>query len=158
MTMEVPSGDSISNNIDVILKSELQPLGITLNLRQEDQTTLFNDQQKAKYHITNNLWTNDIPDPDELVAFAVNYNLPSSRSFFTWYNNPTLSKLSEKAEQTNNAAARKADYFRIQQIFMQQVPFFPIFYDPFANAVANNVHGFHENRLGYFNLQGVTKS
>jgi peptide/nickel transport system substrate-binding protein len=158
MTLEVPSGDSLSNSIDVILKSELKPLGITLNLRQEDQTTLFNAQQKAKYHITNNLWTNDIPDPDELVSFAVDYNLTSSRSFFTWYNNPTLSKLSVKAEETNNPAARKAAYYKIQKIFMQNIPFFPLFYDPFANAVANNVHGFSENRLGYFNLQGVHKS
>ena len=80
MTMEVPSGDSVSNTIDVILKSELAPLGITLNLRQEDQTTLFNDQQKAKYHITNNLWTNDIPDPDELVAFSATFCTATSAS------------------------------------------------------------------------------
>jgi peptide/nickel transport system substrate-binding protein len=158
MTMEVPSGDSVSNTIDVILKSELAPLGINLDLRQQDATTLFNAQQKAKYHITNNLWTNDIPDPDELVSFAVNYNLPSSRSFFTWYNNQQLSKLSVQAEQTNNNAARKAAYFKIQKIFSANAPFFPLFYVPFVNAVANNVHGFSENPLGYFNLQGVTKS
>jgi peptide/nickel transport system substrate-binding protein len=158
ITMEVPSGDSVSNTIDVILKSELQPLGITLNLRQEDQTTLFNDQQKQKYHITNNLWTNDIPDPDELVSFAVNYNLSASRSFFTWYNNQQLAHLSVQAEETNNNAVRQADYYKIQQIFSQNVPFFPLFYVPFVNAVSNSVHGFSENALGYFNLQGVTKS
>jgi peptide/nickel transport system substrate-binding protein len=158
ITMEVPSGDSVSNTIDVILKNELQPLGITLNLRQEDQTTLFNDQQKQKYHITNNLWTNDIPDPDELVSFAVNYNLSASRSFFTWYNNQQLAHLSVQAEETNNNAVRRADYIKIQQLFMQNVPFFPLFYVPFVNAVSNSVHGFSENPLGYFNLQGVTKS
>jgi peptide/nickel transport system substrate-binding protein len=158
MTLEVPSGDNVSNSIDVILKSELKPLGITLNLRQQDQTTLFNNQQKAKYHITNNLWTNDIPDPDELVSFAVDYNLPASRSFFSWYNNRTLSKLSVRAERTDNAAVRKTDYYKIQQIFMANVPFFPLFYVPFVNATANNVHGFSENRLGYFNLEGVHKT
>lgn len=158
VTMEVPSGDSVSNSIDVILKSELGKIGINLNLRQEDQTTLFNDQQKAKYHITNNLWTNDIPDPDELVSFAVNYNLSSSRAFFSWYDNQQLSKLSVRAEETNNTATRRADYLKIQKIFMQNVPFFPLFYVPFANAIANNVHGFSENPLGYFNVEGVTKS
>jgi peptide/nickel transport system substrate-binding protein len=158
VTMEIPSGDSVSNTIDVILKNELQPLGISLNLRQEDQTTLFNDQQKAKYHITNNLWTNDIPDPDELVSFAVNYNLAASRSFFTWYNNQQMAKLSVQAEETNNNAVRKSDYYKIQQLFAQNVPFFPLFYVPFVNAVSNSVHGFSENPLGYFNLEGVTKS
>jgi peptide/nickel transport system substrate-binding protein len=132
-------------------------LGIKLNLRQEDPTTLFNNQQVGKYHMSNNLWTNDIPDPDELVAFSVDYSL-GSKAFYTWYNNPMLAHLSQQAEKTNNNALRRANYLKIQKIFMQQVPFFPLFYVPFVNAVANNVHGFSENPLGYFNLQGVTKS
>jgi peptide/nickel transport system substrate-binding protein len=156
MTMEVPSGDSVSNEIDVILKSELAPLGIKLNLRQEDPTTLFNNQQHQKYHISNSIWTNDIPDPDELVSFSVDYKL-GGHSFYTWYKSTTLTHLSEMAEQTNNAAQRKADYYKIQKIFMQQVPFLPLFYVPFVNAAASNVHHFSENPLGYFNVQGVTK-
>jgi hypothetical protein len=47
---------------------------------------------------------------------------------------------------------------KIQQVFMQKIPFYPLFYVPFVNAVASNVHGFSENPLGYFNLEGVTKS
>jgi peptide/nickel transport system substrate-binding protein len=157
MTMEVPSGDSVSNEIDVILKAELAPLGIKLNLRQEDPTTLFNNQQQGKYHMSNNLWTNDIPDPDELVSFAVDYSL-GSKAFYTWYDNPTMANLSKQAEENNNDAVRQAKYYKIQEIFMQQIPFYPLFYVPFVNAVATNVHGFSENPLGYFNLQGVTKS
>jgi peptide/nickel transport system substrate-binding protein len=157
MQMEVPSGDSVSNEIDVILKSELAPLGIKLNLRQQDQTTLFNNQQNGKYHITNNLWTNDIPDPDELVSFSANYKL-GSHSFYSWYQNDQIANLSVQAEQTNDNTKRQADYMKIQQVFMQNVPFYPLFYVPFVNAVASNVHGFSENPLGYFNIQGVTKS
>ena len=49
-------------------------------------------------------------------------------------------------------------YFQIQQQFAKDVPFFPLFYVPFVNAVSSKVHGFSENPLGYFNIQGVTKS
>ncbi len=114
MTMEVPSGDSVSNTIDVILKSELQPLGITLNLRQEDQTTLFNDQQKAKYHITNNLWTNDIPDPDELVSFAVNYNLPARDRSSVGTTTRSWRTSRSRRKRPITTRVRKADYFKIQ--------------------------------------------
>jgi len=34
----------------------------------------------------------------------------------------------------------------------------PLYYIPYINAVSTKVHGFSENPLGYFNLQGVTKS
>lgn len=156
-TMEVSAGDSIANQIDVILKSELAPLGIKLNLKQMDATTAFNNQSKGQYNMMNNRWTNDITDPDELVSFAVDYSL-GSKAFFTWYNNPTLAGLSRQAERTNNQAKRKQLYFKIQQIFAQQVPFFPLFYVPYVNAVSNNVRGFSENPLGYFNLQGVRKT
>jgi hypothetical protein len=33
-----------------------------------------------------------------------------------------------------------------------------VYYNPFVNAVNKSVHGFSESPLGYFNLQGVTKS
>ena len=33
-----------------------------------------------------------------------------------------------------------------------------LFYNPWVNAVNKKVHGFSENPLGYFNLQGVMKS
>src|SRR5581483_1944835 len=85
-TMEVPAGDQLSNQIDVILKNELAPLGIKLNLKQEDPTTLFNNQEVGKYHITNNLWTNDIPDPDELVSFSVDTKA-GDNDFWTYYTN-----------------------------------------------------------------------
>lgn len=157
MTMEVPAGDSQYNAIDVILKSELAPLGIKLNLKQIDPTTGFNNQDKGDYHMTNNQWTNDITDPDELVSFAVDYSL-GSKAFFTWNNDKLMGQWSRAAENTNNQAKRQQLYYKIQQRFAQQTPFFPLFYVPFVNAVANNVHGFSENPLGYFNLQGVTKS
>lgn len=157
VTMEVPAGDSQYNQIDVILKNELAPLGIKLNLSQQDPTTLFNGQNSGKYNITNNQWTNDITDPDELVSFAVDYSL-GSKAFFTWNNDPILGRMSRAAERTNNPAVRKRLYFQIQQRFAQQVPFFPLFYVPFVNAISTKVRGFSENPLGYFNLQGVTKT
>lgn len=157
LTMEVESGNSQYQQIDVILKSELAALGIKLNLKNMDPTTIFNNQDSGNYHMTNNQWTNDIPDPDELVSFAVDYSL-GSKAFFTWYNNPQLGQMSRAAENTNNSAKRKQIYFQIQQQFAKDVPFFPLFYVPFVNAVSSKVHGFSENPLGYFNIQGVTKS
>jgi peptide/nickel transport system substrate-binding protein len=161
MTMEVGSGDTVDNETAVIFKSEMAALGIKINLKQMDVTTLFNDSILGKYHMTTGdgggLWTNDIPDPDELVSFAMDGK--SGNHFFdSWYNNPQSTKLSEQAEHTNNQATRKQLYFKIQEIWAHDAPFFALYYPPFVNAVSNKVHGFSENPLGYFNLEGVTKS
>ncbi len=158
MTMEIPSGNVDYQETAVIFQSEMKDIGITVNLKPVDSTTLFQNQQADKYSFTETGWTNDIPDPDELVSFAADYTLTGSRAFFTWYNNPTTSKLSEQAEQSNDNATRQKLYNQIQQIWYQQQWFLALYYSPFVNGVSNKVHGFSENPLGYFNLAGVTKS
>jgi len=157
MTQEVAAGSSVDLETAVILKQEVAPLGIKINIKQIDPTTLFNDQQVGKYDFTGNLWTNDIPDPDELTSFAIDYT-QGANAFYTNYDNPQLISLSHQAEQTNDSATRRRLYYQIQQLWAQNVPFVALYYAPFVNAVNSKVQGFHENPLGYFNLQGVHKS
>jgi peptide/nickel transport system substrate-binding protein len=157
MNFEVGSGDTVGNQTAVIFKSEVAPLGIKVNIKPMDLTTLFHNQEIGKYSFTNNLWTNDIPDPDELVAFSANY-ASGSWNFFTWYHNPDVSRLSHEAEQTNDAATRKRLYYKIQEIWARDQWFFALYYPPFVNAVSSRVQGFHESPLGYFVLQGVHKT
>ncbi len=156
MTQEVSAGSSVDLETAVILKQEVAPLGIKINIKQMDPTTLFNDQQVGKYHFTGNLWTNDIPDPDELTSFAIDYT-QGAKAFYTNYNNPQLNNLSHQAEQTNDSATRQRLYYQIQQLWAQNASFVALYYAPFVNAVNSKVRGFHENPLGYFNLQGVHK-
>ncbi len=157
MTMEVASGNAVWNEEAQIFQSEVAPMGITVHLVELDPNTLDQVRNTGKYHSTESLWTNDIPDPDEIVSFAVDPTT-GGHSFYTWYDNPQLASLSHQAEQTSDSATRQKLYFQIQQIWAQDQPFVALYYNPFVNAVNKSVHGFSENPLGYFNLQGVTKS
>jgi peptide/nickel transport system substrate-binding protein len=157
MTMQTQSGSVIDQEIGVIFQSEMKAIGITVNIQPTDPTTLFANEQADKYSFATSGWTNDIPDPDELVSFAADYST-GNHSFNTWYNNPTVTKLSQSAEQSNDNATRQKYYYQMQQIWYQQQWFMSLYYSPFVNAVNNKVHGFSENPLGYFNLAGVTKS
>jgi peptide/nickel transport system substrate-binding protein len=158
MIMEVGSGDIIQSEVAQIVQQELAPLGIKVAIQQIDQTTLFTNQDNGKYHFLYSGWTNDIPDPDELVSYSFDYAHGGSFSFFTYYNNPQMAALSSQAEQSNDSATRKNLYFQIQQLWAKNVPFLALFYTPYINGVSSKVHGFSENPLGYFNLEGVTKS
>jgi peptide/nickel transport system substrate-binding protein len=158
MTMEIPSGKAEDNQIAQIIQQEVAPLGIKLNILQVDSTTIFAAQQAGKYHSSISSWTNDIPDPDELVTFTVDYVHGGAYSFNTFYNDPSLAKLNSQAEQTNDNATRKKVYFQIQQQWANLGPMLPLFYIPYINGVSNKLKGFSENPLGYFNLRGVSKS
>lgn len=158
MTYEVGAGKAVEDQIAQVVQQELAAIGIKVQIKQVDSTTLFNDQNNGKYHFLYTSWTNDIPDPDELVSFAMDYKDGGASSFYTYYNNPQTIKLSQAGEQSSDPATRQKYYYQIQQIWARDVPFLALFYTPYINAISTKVHGFSENPLGYFNIQGVSKS
>jgi peptide/nickel transport system substrate-binding protein len=158
MTMETPAADSVANEEAQIVQQELAALRINVTIKQIDPTTLLNNQTALKYDFSETLWTNDIPDPDELVSYAMDYQHGGVDAFFTSYDNPQAIKLSSEGEQSNNTVTRRNAYYQIQQIWARDQPFLALYYVPYVNAVSTKVHGFSENPLAYFNLQGVTKS
>ena len=158
MTIEVGTGAALNGQLAQVIQQELAPLGIKVTVTQVDPTALNAAQQKGNYHSVITGWTNDIPDPDELVTFAVDPIHGGANSFFTYYGDPSVIKLNTRAEQTNDAATRKTLYSQIQKAWAAAAPIMPLYYIPYINAVSTKVHGFSENPLGYFNLQGVTKS
>jgi len=158
MTIEVGTGKALAGEISQIMQQELAAIGIKVTITQLDSTTLFANEQKGQYHSSLSGWTNDIPDPDELSTFAVDPIHGGSHDFNTYYTDPAVAKLNSQAEQTSDPATRKALYSQIQKAWAADAPILPLYYIPYINAVSSKVHGFSENPLGYFNLQGVTKS
>src|SRR6185437_2305740 len=57
MTMEIGSGNLLTQQLAVIFQSEMKDIGITVNIKPSDQTTLFQNQQADKYSFTSNIWT-----------------------------------------------------------------------------------------------------
>jgi ABC-type transport system substrate-binding protein len=157
MTFYVSNGDTIGNEEAQIFQSDVAPIGIKVNIKTMDGTTLFNEQQAGKISFTTNIWTNDIPDPDELVTFSAAC-ASGSWNFNSFYCNQQVKSLAKQAERVSDAATRHKLYYQIQQLWAHDQWFYALYYAPFVNAVNNHVHGFHENPLGYFVFQGVTKS
>jgi peptide/nickel transport system substrate-binding protein len=157
MTMEMAAGHKEWEQTANIVQNELAQIGIKVTLKPVDPTALINSQFAGKYNFTETNWTNDIPDPDELVTWTAGYNT-GSWNFLTWYKNPALAALSHQAESTSDAATRQHLYYQIQQIWAHDVWIIALYYIPFMDAVNSHVQGFHQNPLGYFVLQGVHKS
>jgi peptide/nickel transport system substrate-binding protein len=153
-TLLVPSGNSEYATIATIVQSELKPLGITVNIDTLDPNTANEDFQNGKYDMSFALWTMDIPDPDELATFGLDPNA-GSKSFFTFYNNPTVVKAVKNAEVTTDTAARQADYNTAQRDAASDAFLAFLYYSPYAYAESSNVHGFFVTPLGNYHMEDV---
>jgi peptide/nickel transport system substrate-binding protein len=87
-----------------------------------------------------NYWTNDIIDPDELVAYAV---LPeSSEAFGTGWANPEAQELARQGAAEADSAKRETIYHRIQEIWNADAPMIPLYHKPYIDVTTVKVHNF----------------
>jgi peptide/nickel transport system substrate-binding protein len=153
-TYLVASGDSDQSVIAQALQAELKPLGITMKIQELDSAAENEDEAKLTYQMTWTYWTNDIPDPDELVTYAVNPK-SSGESFYTDYDNARVISEAGQAERTFAPAARARLYNEIQTTVASDASLIPLYYSPYAYAMSTKVHGFYATPLGNFHLQDV---
>jgi peptide/nickel transport system substrate-binding protein len=153
-TLVVPSGNSDYATIATIVQSELKPLGINVNIQTLDPNTANENFQSGKYDMSFSLWTMDIPDPDELATFGLDPT-SGSKSFFTFYNNPAVTKAVHAAEVTTDPSARQADYNTAQQQAAQDAFMAFLYYSPYPYVEGANVHGFNVTPLGNYHMENV---
>jgi peptide/nickel transport system substrate-binding protein len=153
-TILIGSGNSDDATRAAILQAELKQIGITLKIQQLDPNTVSTDYQNLDYDMTFTYWTMDIPDPDELVTFAVD---PTSgaKSFYTDYNNPTVVAAAHAAEKTLSNATRQTLYNTIQTTAANDAFMAQFYYSPYAYATTSSVKGFFVTPLGNYHLENV---
>jgi peptide/nickel transport system substrate-binding protein len=153
-TLLIDSGNSDQATMSTIIQSELKQIGITVNIDQQDPNTANTEFQNLNYDMTFSYWTMDIPDPDELVTFAVDPKA-GSKSFFTDYDNATVVKDAHAAEQTLSTTARQSLYDTIQADAASDAFLTFLYYSPYAYATTSGVHGFYVTPLGNYHLENV---
>jgi peptide/nickel transport system substrate-binding protein len=148
----VGAGAQVENTIGQILQQSLKQLGITVTFKVQDTSTEFQSIQTNKYQLAFSYWTMDIADPDELVTFALDPQ-GGAFSFYTHYNNPTVTKLSHQAQRETNTAKRAALYSRIQRIAASEANLGYLYYSPYRWAYTSKLHGFFVQPLGNYHLE-----
>jgi len=153
-TLLINSGDSDQATMAAIVQADLKPLGITVNIQQLDPNTANVNFQNLDYDMTFAYWTMDIPDPDELVTFAVDPSA-GSKSFFTDYSNTSVVKDAHLAEETFDTGARQALYNTIQSDAAADAFMVFFYYSPYAYLTSSSVHGFYVTPLGNYHLENA---
>lgn len=151
-TMLIASGDSDAITVAQIVQAELKPLGIRVSIQQLDPNTLSTDQQTLRYDMSLFYWSMDMPDPDELVNYAVD-PMGGAHSMYTSYNNPVVVNAARRAEHVYERAARQRLYNNVQNVAARDAFLAPLYYQPFAWAQTARLHGFMVGALGNYHLE-----
>jgi peptide/nickel transport system substrate-binding protein len=145
---------SQDTSIAQIMQQALKPLGINVTVRTIDQNQIFTTQGKGDYQMSIDYWTMDIPDPDEDTQWFLNPDA-GGNCYFTYYNNPTMTKMVTDAAKEFDTTKRGELYKQVQQLAQQDLPQLYLFYSPFPYAYSSKVQGFFATPLGNMHLEEV---
>ena len=153
----IAAGDTIGQQIAVIVKSQLAEIGISVDIQQQEAASAFQAQVDGKYEMVEYYMTSDIIDPAENTTYAAAGD-GGSNAVYTWYNNPTVNDLVRQSNVETDATKRAAEYLQLQQIVHNDAPMLFLFWQPARTVVSQNVHGFKVLPTANYRLWEVWKS
>ena len=155
LNITVPTGDSTKLATVQIWADALKQIGVTAQINQIEATTAQDEYNTEKYTVRVSAWTNDTPDPDEMMGAGLDYH--SQNALHTGYHNDTLVNLVNKGRAELDATKRQAIYTQVQQIVNQDCPFIYTVEVPRLFATTAKVQGYAPNSQGKYSLENVWK-
>ncbi|MFN8591799.1 MAG: ABC transporter substrate-binding protein [Thermomicrobiales bacterium] len=140
------AGNADDETLATALKDMWSQIGVELTISPFESGVLFDDYNNNNFQAMSNYWTNDIIDPDELVAYAV---LPeSTEAFRTGWNNKEAQDLARQGAAESDPAKRKEIYFRIQEIYNEDSPMLMLYHKPYVDVTTTKVHNHNHPPTG----------
>jgi peptide/nickel transport system substrate-binding protein len=156
-SVDLDSGDSPGSVALQIWAAALKKIGITMKILKLEATTVQERFNTSKFTARYSPWTNDTPDPDEMLGVGLDYKGPQ-HSLFTGYTNPTAYQLMLKARSELNTAKRAALYAKVQRLMNDDCSVFIYVVNiPRLYASSSKVVGFLPNSQGKYSFENVYK-
>ena len=148
LEIKILAGSADDQTLATALKDMWGQIGVELTITPVESGVQFEDYQNHNFQAMTNYWTNDIIDPDELVAYAV---LPeSSEAFQTGWANTEAQDLARQGASEIDSAKREEIYFRIQELFNEESPMIALYYKPYVDVTTVGVHNFNHPPTGQY--------
>jgi peptide/nickel transport system substrate-binding protein len=126
------------------IQSDLQQIGLTINIKAIQQSELLNIYREQKGQIVLILWGPDYPDPDGNVTPFTTYEAKSI-AYRNGWEAPEIATLAAQAAQEQDSAKREELYKQISERVLHEGPY-AILYQPVRTyGVRSNIKGFQYN-------------
>ncbi len=115
------SGTASNARLAQLLQQDLQAVGVTVTLEQDQQTPYaIGAALPKKYRLWNQGWGMGLPDPSELTSSLIGTGAPSN---YGGYSNPKIDALAKQAVGEADRAKRAALYAEIERLLLADAPF-----------------------------------
>jgi len=137
-TLLIPSGSPLNSQEAQFIQSELQPAGITVNIKQETFATLLSDTDSHNFQGALLGWSGR-PDPDGNMYswFHTGGGFNSMQ-----YSNPQVDSLLEAARASSDQSTRTSDYQQAETLILQDGSYVFINHGVSIQASTNNIKNF----------------
>jgi peptide/nickel transport system substrate-binding protein len=147
----IVSGDNQASQIATIMKDEFKAVGVDLKVTVLDVGAVRARRKSGDFQMIKGYYTSDVVDPDELIAFGIDYAGGAVAKWIS-FKNERISKLAEAAATEMNAAKRKAMILEIQKVAYDQAPVIPLYYAANRTAMWDHVHDFKQLQTANYRL------
>lgn len=142
LTFTYIAGSGEADQLAAVLKDMWSQIGVNLTLNPVESGVYTDNYQNHEFESMINYWTNDIIDPDELVAYVI---LPeSSEAYQTGWSNAEAVQLAKDGAAELDPAKRKEIYFRLQEIYAAEQPMLYLYHKPYVDVTTLKVHNFFQ--------------
>jgi peptide/nickel transport system substrate-binding protein len=150
-TLSVTGGNPTTSQEVQFIQSQLQAIGITMNIKQETFTTLVTDFQTYHYQAVFIGWTGSL-DPDGTM-----YAMFTSKGGFNYtnYKNPQVDALLDKGRTTLDRVQRIPDYQKAQQLIVEDASRVFLTYTVVYQATSSSVKNYFLSPGGAIDLSSV---
>lgn len=122
------STDENTRLMVAVMQQQLRDVGIALDIRTFEFATFFSDVVHGAFQMYGLRWIGGNEDPDIFEYAFHSSRFPPNGANRSYYSNPEVDALIDRARREVDPAVRKPLYARVQQILAEQLPYIDLWY------------------------------
>jgi ABC-type transport system substrate-binding protein len=136
---ESGAGATAGEATQAIVEMWRQNLGVDVTIEQAESATFFQDVDAGRYQMFSLGWIMDYPSEDNILNIHFDSESPNNN---TGYNNAQVDQLLRQALTTVDQTQRNQLYQQAEQMILDDVPWFPLFFGEYHVLVKPYVQGY----------------
>jgi peptide/nickel transport system substrate-binding protein len=155
---EIMGGNETQKSIATLVQAMWAQIGVKVNIVQTELGLWTSNYRAGTFSLQIRAWTDDIPDPSESVSyFMSSATVQFMHSGWTGPQADAADKLAAQGLTESDSAKRQVIYSQIQQLFNDNLPVIPLWYEPYLVIARSNVVNFTQTPLGIYIWRDLDK-